>query len=84
MEAFIAYCLHSHSAKDKLVQHEKICEDYDYCCVEIPKEDSKILRYNHGEKSMEAPFITYPDLSACHNNPEKPSATKINEHIPSS
>ena len=64
MEAFIAYCLHSHSAKDKLVQQEKICEDYDYCCVEIPKEDSKILRYNHGEKSMKAPFITYPDLES--------------------
>ena len=64
MEAFIAYCFHSHSAKDKLVEHEKICADYDYCCVEIPKEDSKILRYNHGEKSMKAPFITYPDLES--------------------
>ena len=91
LETFIAYCFHSHSAKDKLEEHEKVCEDHNYCCVEMPKEGSKILRYNHEEKYIKAPFIIYPDLesllkkmSTCHNNPEKSSATKINGHIPSS
>ena len=28
----------------------------------MPNEDNKILKYNHGEKSMKAPFIMYPDL----------------------
>ena len=28
----------------------------------MPKEDNKILKYNHGEKSMKAPFIIYADL----------------------
>ena len=44
----------------------------------MPKEDNKILKYNHGEKSMKVPFITYADLesllekmSTCNNNPEK-------------
>ena len=56
----------------------------------MPKEDNKILKYNHGEMSMNVPFIIYADLesllekmSTCHNNPETSSRTKINKHIPS-
>ena len=56
----------------------------------MPEKDYKILKYNHGEKSMKAPFIIYADLESllekvniCHNNPEKPSTTKINKHAPS-
>ena len=33
-------------------------------CVEIPKEDDKILKYNHGEKSMKVPFIIYAYLES--------------------
>ena len=54
------------------------------------KDGNKILKYNHGEKSMRAPFIIYADLeclpekiSTCHNDPEKSSTTKINKHTPS-
>ena len=36
----------------KLENHEKVCENHDYGYVEMPYEDSKILKYNHGEKSM--------------------------------
>ena len=56
----------------------------------MPEEDNKILKYNHGEKSMRATFVIYADLeslfekmSTCNNNPEKASATKINKHTPS-
>ena len=42
----------------------------------MPEEDNNILKYNHGEKSMRAPFIIYADLecllekiSTCHNDP---------------
>ena len=56
----------------------------------MPNEDNKILKYNHGEKSMKAPFIIYADLeplleklNTCYSNPEKSSATKINKHAPS-
>ena len=28
----------------------------------MPKEDDKILKYNHGEKSMKVPFIIYSDI----------------------
>ena len=56
----------------------------------MPKEDNKILKYNHGEKSMKAPFIIYADvesllekISNCHNNPQKSSTTKANKYTPS-
>ena len=56
----------------------------------MPKEDNKILKYNHGEKSMKVPFIISADLksllekmSTYHNNLEKWSTTKIDKHRPS-
>ena len=57
---------------------------------EMPNEDNKILKYNHGEKSMKAPFIIYADLESllekmktCYDSPEKSSTNKINKHTPS-
>ena len=56
----------------------------------MPEEYNKILKYNHGEKSMKVPFIIYADLESLlekmrtrHNNSGKSSRTKINKHIPS-
>ena len=75
------YCLNcfcSYSTENKLKKHKNVCEDHDYCFVEMPKEDNKILKYNHGEKSMKVPFIIYSDLEplrektdTCHNDPKK-------------
>ena len=80
----------SHSTKNKLKKHERLCNDYDYCYVEIPNEDSKILKYNHEENSLKAPSIIYSDLKClfekihlCQNNPEKLSTTKKYIHAPS-
>ena len=52
------------------------------------KEDNKILKYNHGEKSIKFPFIIYAESllekrSTCHNNPKMSSTTKIKKHTPS-
>ena len=87
------YCLNSfqsYTMENKLKKHKRICENHDYCYIEIPEEDIKILKYNQGEQSMKVPFIIYADLecslekmSICHNNPEKSSTTKINKHTPS-
>ena len=83
-------CFHAYTTRNKLEKHEKVCENHDFCCIEISNEDNKILKYNHGEKSIKAPFIIYADLecllekmNTCHNNPEKSSTTKINKHTPS-
>ena len=51
----------------------------------MPKEDNKLLKCNHGEKSMKVPFIIDAEfllekISTCRNNPEISSPTKINKH----
>ena len=83
-------CFHSYRTKNKLESHKKICENHDYCHVEIPTKDNNIIKYNHGEKSMKVPFIIYADLecllekmSTCINNTNESSTTKINNHTPS-
>ena len=55
----------------------------------MPEKDNKILKYNHGEKSIKYPFIIYADLEcllekrySCQNNPKKSSTAKINIHTP--
>ena len=83
-------CFNSYSTKEKLKKHRNVYGNHDYCYVEMPEKDNKILKYNHEEKSMKVPLITYADIkfllekmSTCHNNPEKSSTTKINKHTPS-
>ena len=75
------YCLnyfYSFSTKEKFKKHEKVCNDHNYCHVEMPDEDNKVLKYNQGENSLKAPAIIYADLEcllekmhSCQNNPEK-------------
>ena len=50
-------CFRPYTTRNELERHKNVCENNDYCCVEMPNEDNKILKYNHGEKSMKAPFI---------------------------
>ena len=83
-------CFRSYTTKDKLKKHKNVCKNHDHCYVEMPKEDNKILKYNHSEQSMRAPFVIYADLeclleemSTCHNNPEKSSTAKVNKRTPS-
>ena len=64
--------------------------DHDYCYVEMPKEENKILKYNHGEKSLKALFMIYADLDRslenmdyCQNNPKKSYTEKKTKHTPS-
>ena len=52
------------------------------------KQDNKILKYNHAERSRKIPFIIHTGLesllekmSTCHNSQEK--WPKMNKHTPS-
>ena len=83
-------CFYSHRTKNKLEAHKKICENHEYCHVEMPYEDNKIIKYNQGQKSKKLQFIIYADLecllekiSTCQNNPEESSTTEINKPTPS-
>ena len=80
-------CFHTFRTENKLKKHKNVCKNHDYCYVEMHKEDNKILKYNHGEKSMTVLFIIYADLhsvlekmNTCYNHPKKSSTTKINKH----
>ena len=83
-------CFHSYSTKNKLKKHESVCDDHDYCFVEMSNEDNKILKYNHGEMSLKVPFIIYVDLESlleiiyyCQNNPKKSYTERKTKHKPS-
>ena len=82
-------CLYSFSTENKIKEHENVCKNHDYCYIEMSKEKS-ILKYNHGEKSMNIRFIICADMESllvkvntCNNNPEKSSTTKTNKQTPS-
>ena len=82
-------CFQSYTTENRLKKHKRVCENHDYCYVEMPEEENKILKYNQEEKSMNVPFIIYADLecllekmNTCHNNPDESSTTKINKHTP--
>ena len=83
-------CFQSYRTKNKLEARQKICENPDYCHVEMPTKDNNTIKYNQGEISIKLPFVVYADLecllekmSTCYNNPEESSTTKINKHTPS-
>ena len=71
-------CLHSFLTDNALKKHERLCNNNDYCHGEMPTEDNKTLKYNHGEKSLKVPFTIYADLEcllikqqSCQNNPNE-------------
>ena len=86
------YCLnyfHSYRTENKLNVHKRICENNEYCNIEMPSPNN-LIKYNQGDKSLKLPFIIYADLEfilkkidTCQNNPDLSSTTKINQHIPS-
>ena len=40
-------CFHSCSTKSKLKKYERVCNDHDYCYLEMSNKDNKRLKYNH-------------------------------------
>ena len=71
-------CFNSYTTKNKLKEHEEICNSHDSCRIEMPKWFEKLLKYNPIEKPLRAPFAIYLDLECLvkkeesrQNNPEK-------------
>ena len=82
-------CFHSYSTKEKLKKTWK-SNDHDYCYVEMPDEERKILKYNYAEKSWKFPATIYADLEcllekmySCQNNPGKSYTERKTKHTPS-
>ena len=83
-------CFNSYTTKNRLTEHEEICNKHDSCRIEMSKLAEKILKYAHGKNSLKAPFAIYLDLEcllkkeqSCQNNPEKLYTKKKAKHEPS-
>ena len=57
---------HSFSTKNRLKKHERVCNNHDYCKVEMPNEDNKTLGYNHGEKPLKVLFLLVLTQNFCY------------------
>ena len=93
MKSWDFYCLNcfnSYTSKNKLKEHEEICNNHNSCRIEMPEWINKILKYNPGEKSLKEPSAIYIDLEcilkklqSIQNNPEKSYTEKKARHKPS-
>ena len=82
-------CLHSFRTDNALKRHERLCDNNDYCNVEMSAQFNKNLKYDYGEKSSKTPFVIYADLErllikqqSCQNNPNESytESKAIHEH----
>ena len=77
-DVYCSNCFHS---------YEKVCNNHEYCYVEMPNEDNRVLKYNYGENPLKALFIIYADLEyllekmhSCQNIFEKVYKEKKTKH----
>ena len=61
VDCFCLNCFNSYGTVNKLKKHERVYNNHDCCCIDIPREHEKI-KYLSGEKSLKVPFIVYADL----------------------
>ena len=83
-------CFNSYTTKNKLKEHEEICNNHDSFRIEMPAWVNKTIKYNPEEKSLKAPYTIYLDLESilkkvqsCQNNPKKSYTEKVARHEPS-
>ena len=72
-----------------LKKHGRLCDNNDYCSLEMPIKFNKTLRYNYGEKSLRTPFVIYADLEylllkqqSCQKNPNESYTERKAFHKP--
>ena len=75
---YCSNCFNSYTTKNKLKEHEEICNNHNSCLIEMPEWANKILKHNPGEKSLKMPITIYLDLECVikklqsnQSNPEK-------------
>ena len=84
-------CFHSYRTINKLKKkHERVCNNHDYCHIDMLEEGENIFKYSPGDKSLKAPFIIYADLECLlkkeqprQNNAENSYTEKKAKHKPS-
>ena len=61
-------CFNSYTTKNKLKEHEEICNNHGSCCIEMPDWVNKTIKYNPGEKPLKAPSSFFLDLECILKN----------------
>ena len=84
-------CFYSYRRLNKLKNHERVCNNHDYCHVDMPGEGKNISKYSPGGKSLKVPFIIYADLQCllkkekpCQNSPKNSYTQRKAKHKASS
>ena len=79
VDSYFLNWFHSYRTKEALEKNMKVCEDKDYCYIEMPKKGES-LKYHPGVKSMKARYIIVADIESllrkmdtCANDPSKSS-----------
>ena len=82
-------CFHSYRTLNALKNHEKLCENHDYCNVRMPNEDNKYISSTFGKKSLRMPIVVYADfeyllvkIDSCQKNSNMSYTEKKDKHIP--
>ena len=82
-------CFHSYRTLNALKNHDKICEDDDYCDVKMPNDDNKYLSSTSGKNCLRVLIVVYADfecllskMNSCENCPDKSYTEKKRKHIP--
>ena len=78
-------CFHSFQTDNVLKQHERLCDNHNYCHIDMPTRDTS--KYNYGEKSLKIPWIIHADFECLlikqelyQNNPEESYTEKKSIH----
>ena len=61
-------CFHSYRTKEALKKHMRICEDEDYCYIEMP-EKGESIKYHPGVKSMRTPYAIFTLMIPINHQP---------------
>ena len=82
-------CFHSYRTLNALKNHEKLCENHDYCNVKMPNDDSKYISSTLSQNSLRVPIVVCADfecllvkMDSCEKNPNMSYTEKKNKHIP--
>ena len=49
-------CFHSYRTENKLNAHKKVCENHDYCNIEMPSNDNNLINYKKRRKIFKITF----------------------------
>ena len=82
-------CLHSFRTRNKLLSHEKFCNNHSHREIIMPTEDNNIIEYKSNDKAIHHPHIVYADIEtifketdSCKPNTSNSYTEKNNTHMP--